>query len=217
MSRDHKPRPVHSAPRNSGGTLLGVFIGLVIGVVIAFGLVWYLNKAPLPFQDKVSHNDSALPTEATPGQPPQSLPPKPGDKVQDKPRFEFYKILPDGQDAASASPAPAPGEPAKTAPPVEALYLQVGAFQKSSDADNLKAKLALMGVEANVQEVSNAEKGTLNRVRVGPFKTPEEMNRVRNQLSQNDIPATVSRAAIPAPDAKVEPKAADKTAKPAKP
>ena len=39
-----------NARRQAGGTILGIFIGLVVGVVIAAGVVFYLNKSPLPFQ-----------------------------------------------------------------------------------------------------------------------------------------------------------------------
>ena len=38
-----------------GGTILGLFIGLVLGVVVAFGVVWYLNKSPFPFLEKSAH------------------------------------------------------------------------------------------------------------------------------------------------------------------
>ncbi|MEK7737755.1 MAG: hypothetical protein AAB319_08375, partial [Pseudomonadota bacterium] len=93
--------------RNNGSTLVGLFFGLVIGVLIAFGVVWYLNKTPLPFQDKSSRPEKI---ELKPGAPqtqqmPHQLPGKPGDKVNEKPRFEFYKILPSGQEVA-----PAPGD-----------------------------------------------------------------------------------------------------------
>ncbi|MFA7267830.1 MAG: SPOR domain-containing protein [Sterolibacterium sp.] len=189
--------------RQRGGTLLGLFLGLVIGVLIAFGVVWYLNKTPLPFLDKLPKPEKA---ETKPGttsqapQAPQQLPGKPGDKVNEKPRFEFYKILPGGQEAAPADAKPAPANapspveaPAPT-PAAETLYLQVGAFQKSTDADNLKAKLALMGMEAGVQEVRVPDKGLMHRVRIGPFAKPEEMNRTRNQLAQNGIQATVVKA-----------------------
>lgn len=188
--------------RQHGGTLLGLFLGLVIGVLIAFGVVWYLNKAPLPFLDKLPHPEKV---ESKPGAPqatPQTLPGKPGDKVNEKPRFEFYKILPGGQEAAPApadanakQPAgAAPAAPTKPDTPAatnELIYLQAGAFQKSTDADNLKAKLALMGLEAGVQEVQVPDKGLMHRVRVGPFAKPEEMNRIRNQLSQNGIQTSV--------------------------
>lgn len=191
------------AGRKSGGnTLLGMFIGLVIGVLIASGVVWYFNKAPLPFQDK--SNRAEKPIDVKPnGKGPEPLPGKPGDKPAEKPRFEFYKILPGGQEAtpgpaASSVPAPAPAPttaPAQVAAPEAApgdlFYLQAGAFQKAADADNLKAKLSLMGVDVGVQEISVPDKGTMYRVRVGPYATPEDMNRVRNQLAQNGIQATV--------------------------
>jgi cell division protein FtsN len=196
-----------------GGMILGVFIGLVIGVGIAFGVVWYLNKTPLPFQDKagrVEHKDQP----ATNGAQPLPLPGKPGDKVSERPRFDFYKILPGEQQAtpqgtAPAQPgaAPAPGTkpPAAAAPgqtppaaaqapaqpPAELLYLQAGSFQKAPDADNLKAKLSMLGLEVGVQEVAVPDKGTMHRVRVGPFASLDEMNRVRTQLSTNGVQATL--------------------------
>ena len=88
--------------KQGGGTILGLFIGLVVGVIAAAGVVWYLNKTPLPFQAKVGKPagepkaDTAK-AAAAPGAP-QPLPGKPGDKVQEKPRFEFYKILPGSEE-----------------------------------------------------------------------------------------------------------------------
>lgn len=207
MTREAKARPVtknsakSSAPRKSGGsTVLGVFIGLVFGVLIAFGLVWYLNKAPMPFQEKVQRpapdKTAAAAPASKPGNP-DPLPGKPGDKPVEKPRFEFYNILP-GNEAAPAGKAgdkpaeakPAADKPVEKAASSEQLYLQVGAFQKPTDADNLKAKLALMGVEASVQQATT-DKGVLHRVRTGPYGSPDEMNKVRNQLAQGGIQATV--------------------------
>ncbi|HMX16902.1 MAG TPA: SPOR domain-containing protein [Rhodocyclaceae bacterium] len=195
-----KARPAPGR-KSRGGTLLGLFLGLVVGVLISFGVVWYLNKTPLPFQNKTGRPEAgktadAKAPEGKPGQlpAPQALPGKPGDKAGtpgegDRPRFEFYKILPGGQDAATAAPPPPAAEKAPAAP--EVLYLQAGAFQKAADADNLKAKLALNGVEAGVQEINLPEKGVMYRVRVGPFAKAEEMNRVRNQLAQGGIQTTV--------------------------
>jgi cell division protein FtsN len=187
------------ARRHGGSTLLGVFIGLVVGVVIAAAVVLYLNKSTLPFQqnksadgDKAAH--SATPSGAAPT--PQSLPGKPGDKPPEK-RFTFYDILPGNQEAVPGAtptgPVEAPVQGPVAGPSVtgEMLYLQVGAFQKSTEADNLKAKLALLGLEAGVQEVTVPDKGTLFRVRVGPYATLDDMNRARALLAQNAIAVSV--------------------------
>lgn len=177
-----------------GGMILGLFIGLVIGVGIAFGVVWYLNKTPLPFQDKAPRAERHEPAAGEAPRTPQPLPGKPGDKVNEKPRFEFYKILSGDQPAPPQGAAPAP--PTSAAPPPvaaapELLYLQAGSFQKPQDADNLKAKLTMLGLEVGVQEVTVPDKGTMHRVRVGPFASLDEMNRVRTQLSTNGVQATL--------------------------
>ena len=186
---------------NAGGTLLGVLIGLVFGVLMSLGVVWYLNKMPIPFQDKTNHAERTTSGDSG-GNPPVALPGKPGNKVgekpadkasgdkggdksADKPRFEFYKILPGNQEATPATAAKADMKAG-----AEPIYLQVGAFQRPTDADNLKAKLALMGIEAGVQEADIPEKGKMFRVRVGPFSSADEMNRVRAQLSQDGVAAS---------------------------
>jgi cell division protein FtsN len=182
-----------------GGTLIGLAFGLVVGVMISFGVVWYLNKTPLPFVDKLLTSE---PKAQESGQKaPIALPGKPGDKPIEKPaerKFEFYDIL-EGKKPVTAgtTPAtpPAPVPAAAPAPQTESsrLFLQVGAFQKVADAEKMKAKLAMLGFEAGVQEVEVADKGIMHRVRVGPYGSTEEMNQNRGQLSQNGIPATVVR------------------------
>ena len=179
--------------KQAGGTLLGIFIGLVVGVIAAAGVVWYLNKTPLPFQAKVKPAEKPAEARAEPGKAaaPEPLPGKPGDKVAEKPRFEFYKILPGSEEPVPQKEAkPAAAAPA---PAGEALFLQAGAFQKPADADNLKARLALMGVEASVQQVTLPEKGVLHRVRIGPYANPDEMAKTRTLLAQNGIEAGVVR------------------------
>ncbi len=185
--------------KNKGGTLLGIFIGMAVGVVISFVIAWFFMKGEQPFQNKAAQQGGADANKTSPAAQkngtPAALPGKPGDKTGERPRFEFYKILP-GQDeqTQTQTQTPKPGQPDPTQATKEPLFLQLGAFQNPTDADNLKAKLALMGLEAGVQQVNVPEKGMMYRVRLGPYTKPEEMNGVRASLAQSGIQANVVKA-----------------------
>ncbi|MDP3441114.1 MAG: SPOR domain-containing protein [Azonexus sp.] len=211
MSRDVKPtrrQPVKK--KSAGGTLVGMFIGLVLGVVGAAGVVLYLNKSPLPFNKQVLENNGAQTNVAQPAQP-LALPGKPGDAIPEK-RFQFYDILPGKTDAVPdkiAKPeaqkeAPQKAEPQKTEAEKEPLkkeeskesktplFLQAGSFSTAQDADNQKAKLAFMGVEAVIQQVMIQDR-TLYRVRVGPYTKIDELNKVRAELAKAGIESQLAK------------------------
>ncbi len=195
MSKDFKPR--QAAKKSSGGgTLLGVFIGLILGLALAAGIAVYINKTPIPFLDKAKPAEkAAAPKAAATPNLADTLKTAP-DKAGDKPRFDFYKILPGQEEpmseqqirqaAKDAAKAPADGKASK-----DIFLLQAGAFQNPADADNLKAKLALLGVEASVEPTNLAEKGTWYRVRIGPYTKIDDLNRTRSTLAQNGIEATL--------------------------
>jgi cell division protein FtsN len=73
----------------------------------------------------------------------------------------------------------------------EFFYLQVGSFQNAPEADNLKAQVALIGLQATIQTISSAERGVLHRVRLGPFGNVDDVNRNREILKKNGIEATL--------------------------
>jgi cell division protein FtsN len=75
----------------------------------------------------------------------------------------------------------------------DVYFIQAGSFQNPADADSVKARLALMGLEATVEPADLAEKGVWYRVRLGPFKRIEEINRIRQQLAQNGVDASLVR------------------------
>lgn len=114
---------------------------------------------------------------------------------KDEQRFDFYKILPGQVDAvpADGKAVAKDREPSATAP-AKKVFLQLGAFQNENEADNLKAKLALLGVEAKIQSVTIPDKGMVHRVRVGPLSRQEDVDRVRAQLKQDGINAAVVKA-----------------------
>ncbi|SDG69427.1 SPOR domain-containing protein [Propionivibrio dicarboxylicus] len=201
-------RSSRSPNRTSGGnTLLGLFVGLVIGVLTAAGVVWYIFKTPAPFSNKyqapatASAANPAAPPAAggsVPAQVPMALPGKPGDPIPqagDKPRFDFYKILPGNADAVPDPKAAAKTPDGKTRNEKDALlaepvYLQTGSYQNAGDADNQKARLAMMGAEATIHQVMLQDK-VWYRVRLGPFRKMDEVTSLRSELAKQGIEANV--------------------------
>ncbi|MEO8305234.1 MAG: SPOR domain-containing protein [Betaproteobacteria bacterium] len=94
---DRRPAPATSTerrPRGSrksgfGGTLLGLFIGIALGLALAAGVAYYLTKAGNPYQAATPGRES--PREATKE---TGKAGRPEASAAEKPRFDFYKILP---------------------------------------------------------------------------------------------------------------------------
>jgi cell division protein FtsN len=106
-----------------------------------------------------------------------------------------------GMQAPRRAPTPAPSPaPVNTvaAPAAAAVtdgyiyYLQAGAFREMSDAENTRAKLALLGFEAAITDRST-DSGVLHRVRVGPFTQVEGVNRARAKLLDSGIDVAIVR------------------------
>jgi len=188
-----------AAPSKSGSPLLtGLLVGMVIGVALAAGLAWFLLKSPSPFvpqETVVAKHTPEVIKPFAPAESARAVAPTPApvaaSAVEDgKPRFEFYKVLTDKQDAVPAKSADKPQtkEAQPETPTAKAnLYLQAGSFSNPDDAEKLKAKLTLIGMEVSVSAVTIADKGVWHRVRVGPFKNADEMNSARGTLKQNGI------------------------------
>lgn len=188
-----------SAPGNNSSLILGILIGMVLGLAIAGGVAWYISKRPNTFLNKeqreATTTGSAVPGTGTqkptvPAMQPTTAPAASG--VGDtKPRFEFYKILTDKEGAAaknSGRPAVSTTASKETVMPSGLPYfLQAGSFSNADDADKLKAKLALLGIEASVQTAEVPGKGMYYRVRLGPYHSADEINRANNTLKQNGI------------------------------
>ena len=172
MNRNNSPM----LKREEGGTLLGVFIGLLCGLAIAAGIAYWLNRGPNPFQ-------AAQPALS-------KL--EPITKADGKPRFDFYKILPGGEEPKTAgSDSKSETKSNGSAKAGERYYLQTGAFQNEAEAEDQKAKLAFMGLESSVQSGADAEKKTWYRVRLGPYDNAEEMNRIKTELTRRGLEASV--------------------------
>ncbi len=191
MSKDYKStnRP---SPNNKGGAgtlMIGILIGLLLGLGLSLAVAWYINKMPTPFQARPSQSGKGDSQKST-GNETAKVDAKSA-KAESKPRFDFYKILPGSEEPATDQQLRDAQQQKPTAQAREAFYLQAGAFQNAPDADNLKARLALMGMEASVQTTTLPDKGIWHRVRVGPYSTVEELNKARAALKQSGIDTTL--------------------------
>jgi cell division protein FtsN len=186
MSKDYK-RPEPTA-RGGSQLLVGILIGLVLGLGIALGVAWYINKMPNPFLTRTP------PAKLEPAQEAAPAPARTEDKTarapDAKPRFDFYKILP-GAEETITDPQAKGAQQQSTTAAREKFFLQAGAFQNAPDADSLRARLALLGIEARVQTATLPEKGVWHRVRVGPYTSVEELGRTRETLKQNGVETTL--------------------------
>ena len=186
--RDYKAQSNSKASGKSGSSLmLGLFIGYALGLISAMGIWMYISQTPSPFIAQDRPADSAAKSGLSPAQKGGQAAGKDDKSAQtadSKPRFEFYKILPGTEEPVTeqqlqqAVPQPLSKD---------RYFIQAGSFQHAEDADNLKAKLAMLGVEASVQAVDLAEKGIWHRVRVGPFTAIGDIDQVRASLQQNGI------------------------------
>ena len=219
-----------------GGTLLGVFIGIVVGLGMAASVAYWLmkNNPALPIP---SLTRDAAEAERDNGK---------VAKADEKPRFDFYKILPgveepkvqprpergdravveqakdrgqrpatnaatnvdagqaklasvdaarslaaDALKAAVAEAGKSPTADARAAKANDRFWLQAGSFSTAPDAENLRARLALAGWEASVQEGALPDKSVRYRVRLGPYDNSDELTRMKSELAKRGFDVAV--------------------------
>ena len=194
MSRDYKS-PSKSNSRKKGSNLfLGLFLGYVLGLVSAIGVWMYIHQAPSPF---IQNEKPEVSTKIKPS--------KNGDialkemlildngqsqtkDLDEKTRFEFYEILPGNEEPVTEIELQKAAEQPLLK---DKYYLQVGSFKDTEDAENLKAKIAMLGMEAYIQSADLSEKGMWHRVRVGPFTKIDAIKKTRSSLLQSGIKANL--------------------------
>ena len=164
--------------------------GLVLGLLLA-GVMYYKDLVPTTPADARA-GDSQKTAATNP--PADAKPDRPQQPSQDKPDFDFYEMLPNFEVVIPERELDVRRDRERTPVRERGSYiLQVGAFQKHADADRVKAKLALMGVESNIQRVS-IDNQTWHRVRIGPIKDLDELNATRARLLDAGVEMLIIRS-----------------------
>ena len=197
MARTRYPGATRNRPAG-GGFLLGMAAGLLLGLAIALAIAFYLNKTPIPFitaKPKAEQKDGKAPVIA--GMPQGSAPAG----TPEKPKFDFYKILPGQEEPVSEKElrarAAAAAKGGQQDQSKDVYFIQAGSFQNPAEADNQKARLAILGFDSSVEPANLPDKGTWYRVRMGPYTKVDEINKVRQMLAQNGIEASLVKIKEP--------------------
>lgn len=186
----------------------GIFIGLGMAVVLMF-------RGYLPdLKDHTPEIDKPV-AKSTGG---ALINDRDKPKEPEKPRYDFFTVLPEmevvvpeqelqrkaasnpepvtsvnNNEVASATGNSSTGSAATTARQADRYILQVGSFQNSSEAEQMKAQLAMIGFTASVQTVTVDGK-SWHRIRVGPFEGAREAEDMRRMLVDNQFKPLVMKA-----------------------
>jgi len=183
MARDYKHAEVFSSATKPLPFWIWIFAAVAISGFV--GLIYYLDQYERA-KTIAQHVDSSE-AQTTNQKEPQA---KPTEKT--KSRFDFYKLLPKlsvdvpKSETTDRQPNKA-GDQKSDSVPAFSYILQAGSFKEFHEADRLKASLALIGIQANIEKVTLNQSEVWHRVRIGPLSSEREMNKIRNQLRTKNI------------------------------
>ena len=161
---------------------------LITALIISFVVFLVYLRGTGSKQINPQQDTPTKPEETKTEAPKQEKKPEPGPVL---PQFDFYTILPEKEvivpdyEINTRTREERVGQ-AKT----DSYILQAGSFREFKDADSLRAKLALMGIESKVEkaQVGNV---TWNRVKMGPYTQMASVSTIRTRLRENGIDVIV--------------------------
>jgi cell division protein FtsN len=196
MPRDYKSRANPPSQKRAPTPGWVWFVaGLLVGV-FASGLTWLKLGPGLSLAGGKTAAATEQRTEAKP-----SKPAKEESSEVPKPRFDFYTLLPemevvvsDQDEKEGAREQPTTGETEAPAPVSDnaSYVVQMGSFRRYEEADRLKASLALMGVEAEIQKVTVQSGDLFYRVLSRPLSRADA-NQLRARLQEQHINSLLVR------------------------
>lgn len=190
--------------RQRGGTLLGILIGMIAGLAVAWGVYALVRHTNPPFMDRVgrsSHSGAALPL-GDPNSPmygDREAARRANEEIRNRAGRSHGGAIAAAQDGVDAQAA---GEEAgrDLQAAVEEItgngavyYVQAGVYTVKQEADSVRARIALNGLEASISERSPGGE-TVYRVRLGPFADLNAAREARAVVSGAQIPSDIIRA-----------------------
>ncbi len=177
MSRDYKATSQRKSKMKGGGSfksfLKGLFLGLLVALIVYLDAHTALDLPEIAFEsDKVENPNLVVAKPKLP-----------------TPTFNFYDTLPEMEVVISDSESAGKAEKNKEDKAKSQYILQVASFRKASDADEMKAKLALLGFEAEIEPRRFASGVVWHRVKIGPYLSTRTLDRDKRRLQDQGIDA----------------------------
>jgi cell division protein FtsN len=209
VSAATRTRQRGSSTRQRGGFVVGLVIGLLLGLVFALGVALYVTKVPVPFVNKVpqrtAEQDAAEAEKNKNWDPNAPLYGKNPVKPASSPGASGSTAAPASAAASAALPAarpaakasaPAAGasQAASTKPGADpfSYFVQAGAYSQQDEAEQQRARLAIIGFEAKLTEREQAGR-TVYRVRVGPFDKKDDAEAAKAKLNDAGVESALVR------------------------
>ncbi len=182
MPRDYKHRspkaaPPKAPPRRDFWFAMGLCTGIVLAVASSYRVeLW---------EQAVHSVGNPRQKMAVTTPPAKAKAPAPK-----RPRFEFYTLLPE-MEVVVQEQAVIPRVKADKHADKGRYVIQAGSFRKQTEADGLKAQLALVGLEATIQTVAIDGHAKWHRVRLGPYQGLAAVGAARTRLKEHQIAGIV--------------------------
>lgn len=186
MARDYKDR---AQTKKSTTKTIGVawwkwMLVIVLIALFIFFLRYLQNNAPQ------SNNSSKVEKKVSIDKKTKSL--KDQAKKAEEPRYDFYTILEQAEVVVPDYEIKTRVREERVGKAKATRYMiQAGSFREFSEADKLRARLALMGMESRVEK---AKVGDViwNRVKMGPFTRSTSVSNIKERLRLQGIDVIVT-------------------------
>lgn len=145
---------------------------VIIACLVVAGFVWFLASISGKSDEPAITTEQAVPapTEQPQVQPESTLPDKPEERWQYIEELENHEVQVDVPEREIGPPK----------------LMQCGSFRQLDDANTLKARIAMAGLESQVRE-SNGSNGRWFRVILGPYETKRDAERDRHKLQRVQV------------------------------
>lgn len=193
MARDYKDRANKNKKQSEQTRVVWwkwVLIFLLIALFISF--LFFLGNSEPEVEQKQQTKSISISKKIKNIK--STTTPKHQNNKPEEPQFDFYTILPETEIVVpdyEISTRSREEKFGKRKPESSKYIMQAGSFRDFSEADKLRARLALMGIESRVEKASIGDV-VWNRVKIGPYSRSSSVSVIKKRLKNSGIDVIVT-------------------------